>query len=144
MTEGLANISLHHVEPDPVAEATSALHGLHIQNPYTCDEPQNKQRKMDSKTSCTCTSVDRKDGATNIGMLCEYCIHVKGSDVPGVCEVLQVREDSGTEDSSLSSDTPSDSSDTSDSSDSSTESSDDEQSQNEEQSTEQKDTQPTE
>ena len=109
-----------------VAEATSAMHELHIQNPYTSDGP--KLKKLDGEKHCTCDRPSGSmDGATN---LCDYCLRSKCGTLDGAI-VSELRQDSGTEDSSVSSDTPSDSSDTSDSSDSSASDSERESSENE-------------
>ena len=136
MVDRLTEINVNNGEDQLVAEATSSMRGLHIENHYTSDEPHSNQGHGDGEENCTCNKAGSLKGATKVPNMCEYCTKLdnKCSTERDGCMVSEVRDDSGTEDSSLSSETSTDSSDTSDSSDSSTDSSDTEESDNEPQS----------
>ena len=123
MADGLSKVNLGNDEDRLVAEATSAMHGLHIHNPYTSDGPHTKLRKIDGAKTCTCNGLsDPMDAAANTSNMCNCCLKIKSGAVLDGAKV----SDSGTEDSSVSSDTPSDTSDTSDSSSCDSESEDSE------------------
>ena len=126
MMDRLTEVSVNNEEDQLVAEATSSMRCLHIVNHYTSDDPHSNHRDGEN---CTCNKTGSLKSAANVPTMCEYCSKhdSKCSTEQGGCRLSEVRDDSGTEDSSLSSETPSDSSDTSDSSDSSTDSSDTEE-----------------
>ena len=124
MMDKLAEISLNNEDDQLVAEATSSMRGLHIVNHYTADEPHSDNHG--DRENCTCNKIGCLKGAAKVPNMCEYCskYYSKCSTERDKCTVSEIRDDSGTEDSSLSSETPSDSSD---SSESSTDSSDTEE-----------------
>ena len=126
MMDRLTELSVNNEDDQLVAEATSSMRGLHIVNHYTADDPHSSHGDGEN---CTCNKSGSLKSAAKVPTKCEYCYKhgSKCSTERGECTVSEVRDDSGTEDSSLSSETPSDSSDTSDSSDSSTDTSDTEE-----------------
>ena len=121
VVERVVEVNVSCEEDQLVAEATSSMRGLHIENPYTSDKPHTDHHGSGNVgLNCTCDRNLSSSGAAKVPNICEYC---RSAGRVG-STLMESRDGSGTEDSSLSSDTPSDSSDSSESSDTSTDSSD--------------------